>query len=530
MPDIALTSEQKLKDERFTRGAIQIAQGATWFGLSVLIGSALEYLIQGFLAAHLGPNDFGIFNLGFQISEIVFTFAILAMPGAVTYFIPLLKATGDFEQINRMVNFSIWLSFLVSIVVAGILFLTAHPIATLLFEEPGLSPVIRLFALALPTYVLSAVLVGGLRGFKRSREASLLSSTYERAIRLVFIILFLTLGLGVQAPVLAFLPSTLIISILGLYYLRSVMNVSFSLARPSPAISRKIFNYTWPLLFSHLLNRLMPAMQPMLLAHFYDAYNVGLYSVAWLLAPKLFATIVNAFVFLYVPVISEMAGQNDTEGMQRLYRLVTKWQFIVVLPAYSLVMAMPEEFLSLIGSQYAEANDALRLLATSILISISFGPVGATLLATGHTRIHLFLNIIGTFIGAAVGLLLIPSFGLVGASLAHLLTLAAWNALAWFTVYRRYGLHPFSPQYFGIIFLSLAGLLILYPFLVVATKFTIWILVLVAPVFTLLYVFILVKSGILDKDSQVIAAKFSKMLLQKAVDFKAFVWSKIKGS
>lgn len=524
--ELVLETRQPAKEERFAKGAIQIAQGATWFGLGIGVGSALEYLTQGLIAVRLGPDDFGIFNLGLRVTGIVMTLAILSMPGAVTYFIPRFKAQGESKQLNRLVSFSVWLTFLASLVVAGLLFVGAGPIANVLLREPRLALILRLFALTLPTSVLATVLVGNLRGLKRSREASLLTSTYERVIRLVFVVALFALGLGVQAPVLAFLPASIIVSVLGFYHLRKT-GIRASFARPA-GLSGEILQYTWPLLLSQLLSQTIPSIQPLLLSRFHDARAVGLYSIAWLIAPRLFGMIVGAFGFLYIPVISEVAGQGDTQGMRRLYRLVTKWQLIVILPSYLLMVTLPGMFLSLFGDQYGEATWALVVMATSMLASVSFGPVGATLLATGHTVIYLLLNLAGTLLGVMMGLLLIPSLGLLGAALAHLLTTAGWNGLTWLVVYRKYGIHPFDRRYLIIALISLASLAVLYPILFVTTNLTPWVLVIAAPLYTVLVAFALVKLRLLDQDSQLITRQFIELVLQKAEIAQVRIRQKIK--
>lgn len=503
------------RDQGFTLDALQIIKGATWFGLGMAAGTLLEYATQGLVASRLGPSDFGVFSVGLQIFAFGLTLALLALPNAVARFIPSYQIKGGSGRASQVIATSLWLNLISGLLVGCVLFLAARPIAERLFHEPRLATVLQLLALAVPSSAMVVLLAGALRGLKLSRQASLLTSSYERALRLGFIVVFLLIGLGFKSPALAYLPASILVSALGLRYLRRSTRV-FRLRSATTEVVGNLFRYSWPLLLSELLARARLAIQPLMLAYFLDARAAGIYTVAWFIAESL-SLVLAAFSFLYLPVISGISTGSDVTRVRRLYQLVTNWSLIIVLPTCLLVVLMPETFLGFFGAQYREGAWALRFLVTGALINVGSGLVGATLLATGRTRTYLLIDFIGTTISSSLGLLLIPALGLIGAAIAHMLAIMVWNGLALLVAYRMYRIQPFNKHYAYVFVTALACLLPLYPALRLVTGFTPWAIVGAIPLYTGLTILVLWKLHLLDADSQAIAGEFLTMLRGRLV-------------
>jgi len=199
--------------------ALQIIEGASWFGLGTALGLILEYIAQGLIAARLGPSDYGVFSVGIQIFSFGVVLALLALPSAVTRFIPRLEIADKSSRISRILTTSLFINLISSVLAGTILFLLSTPIAEHMFAEPRLTSVLQLFALAVPSSTLVALVAGSLRGLKLSQQASLLTSTYERALRLGFMITFLLLGLELRGIVIAYLPASVLAGSLGVRFL-----------------------------------------------------------------------------------------------------------------------------------------------------------------------------------------------------------------------------------------------------------------------------------------------------------------------
>jgi len=496
-----MSSETRtLQDPNFKLDAVQILRGATWFGVGTGIGMVLEYLTQGLVAAQLGPSDFGALSVGLQVFAFAVALAALALPSAVTYFIPNARAEEGSRRTGQIVSTSLVLTFLTSLLVGGVLFAAAPLIGEGLFREPDLVAVLRLLSLALPSSALVLLVAGILRGLKLSRQASLLTSTFDRALRLGFIVAFLAAGLGLKAPALAYLPASVLVLALGLFQIRRA-KVAPQIARPAAGVVGHMFQYSMPLLASQLLLQGKTATQPLLLAFFLDTRSAGLFSVAFLISGA-FSMILVAFNFLYLPVVSGLSIEEHKSRIQRLYRMVTGWGVMVAVPIALLIFAMPEAFLRLFGAQYTEGAWALRILLVGALINVGAGSVGTTLLATGKTRTYLKINIIGVGLGFGLSLVLVPTFGLVGAAMGQMLTSALWNGLSLWILYRMYRMQPFSRQYLYVFLVGLTTLLVLLPGILWVLDLSRWAIVAVVPIHLGLTLALLWKLRLLDPETR----------------------------
>jgi O-antigen/teichoic acid export membrane protein len=491
----------------FRFGTMQIMKGAGWFGIGTAGGMVLEYLTQGVLAARLGPADFGLYSTGFQIYSLALVLAVLALPNTLSHYIA--RFESDKPAVDRVISTGFWIALGSGLVVSAFVCLLAEPFAALISDEPQLAPVIRLFALALPGTVLVSILLGALRGLKRSRQASMLTSIQERLIRLGFTLLFLGLGFGLQGAALAFLPASLGLLLLAVRQLHKAgRRIQKSLPQPGPI--EGFFGYTWPVLISQLLTRATSTVQPLLLLYFLDARAVGIFTVARFI-PQAFAMVLGAFNFLYFPVISSTVGSGDLTTVRRTYRLTTSWCLIIVWPAYLMVMAFPDVLLSFFGAAYAPGVSALRLLATGALINVGSGMVGSTLLATGKTRIYLMIEILGIAASFGLAYLLIPRYGLTGAAVSGLTAGALWNLGCLLAVYKLWGIQPFDAQYSRILLVGLVLLVPVYPLTRLLIEITPYAVIGMVGVFFLLTITVLTRMKLLNKDSLTIMRELGKV-------------------
>jgi O-antigen/teichoic acid export membrane protein len=500
----------------FRSGAMEIIKGAGWFGAGTAAGMLLEYLTQGLLASRLGAGNFGLYSTGYQVFSLALVLALLALPNTVSYFIP--RNGSDRAAVNRIISTGFWITLAGGLAVGALMFLLAQPFAAIFSNEPQLASVVRLFALALPPTALVMLLVGVLRGLKQSRQASLLSFSYDRLLRLGFTVLLLLLGFGLGGAVLAFLPASLGLLAVSYRYLRRAGG-RIHIMLPRPGRTPGMLSYTWPLLVSQLLTNGSVAVQPFLLLFFLDARAVGIFTVARFV-PRAFSMVLGAFNFLYFPVVSGNVGKGALKPVRRIYRLTTSWSLLLVWPTYLLVMAFPEAFLTIFGAEYSQGAMALRILITGALINVASGMVGSTLLATGKTRIYLMIEVLGISASLGFSYLLIPTYGLTGAATAALVSGFIWNLTCLLVVYRLWGIQPFDAQYSRILLAGLAFMIPIYPITRILVDWTPWSVFLMAPVFSVLTVYVLVRFKLLNKDSRLIMTELGKVPFKLAVSIR----------
>jgi O-antigen/teichoic acid export membrane protein len=98
----------------------------------------------------------------------------------------------------------------------------------------------------------------------------------------------------------------------------------------------------------------------------------------------------------------------------------------------------------LFGPPYVAASGALRVVLVAAMFSALAGPNEGMLRALGLAGAILRARIVSAIACVAVGLMLIPPRGLVGAAVAFAVNAVVLNVMYGVTLYRAHGMHPFS--------------------------------------------------------------------------------------
>ena len=139
----------------------------------------------------------------------------------------------------------------------------------------------------------------------------------------------------------------------------------------------------------------------------------------------------------------------------RIYSTVTKWVFIITLPLFLYIFLAPDLALGLcFGAKYMEARLALQLLALGFFTDVLFGLNAMTNVVLGRTKINLLCLFIAFVVNLILDLILIPEYGITGASIASCTSLVLRNVLFTVFIYRFSKIHPFARNYLKILSLS----------------------------------------------------------------------------
>ena len=93
--------------------------------------------------------------------------------------------------------------------------------------------------------------------------------------------------------------------------------------------------------------------------------------------------------------------------------------------------------INIFGETYVRGFDALCLIMIGQLINATMGSVGLFLSMCGFEKDTLKAIVLSTVINVYLNLILIPQYGIVGAALASLVSVAVWNIMLVFQVYHR---------------------------------------------------------------------------------------------
>jgi O-antigen/teichoic acid export membrane protein len=217
----------------------------------------------------------------------------------------------------------------------------------------------------------------------------------------------------------------------------------FDLIGPVRLHARELVAFSVPIVLSSFITMLLTRTDTIMLGLFRASDEVGLYTAMFPLATGM-SLIIASFGYLYLPMASRLDANDKREEMGHIYRIGTKWVFVLTFPLFLVFVAFPGDVLALVyGEGYRQAAPAFVVLSVGTLSTVMFGRVQETLSALGHT-VHIMLaNLAAYVVNVALNLLLIPEFSYLGAAVTSALSFFLLNALVYGVVRLRFDLTPF---------------------------------------------------------------------------------------
>ncbi len=399
----------------------------TFASVGMGASSILGLVFFALVGRKLGPEAFGVLSTVFALNifavdlvELTQNTALIRASGGG---LPAIRAALKISFIHRLKG---------AFVVTLFALLAAYPLSVLLRSELLLFPYLITFV-GYAGFLLYGLVLGY---FQVTRKFHWYAAflTLNNALRLVFWIALTFLGAAsLTSAVLLLTLSVWVIAGVGWFFLPGGF---LRTQEDSREFSRdNVFDLTRFFAIAAFQSRLDV---PMLL-RFAGAVQAGLYGAAariWLPAQSALGAVSTVFA-------PEWATVNSRAEVKQGVRNMTAYIVMLLAGTFGMILLFPQ-LLSLFGHSFREASMAGRLFGVSVLVNILTLPATTFLLyaikATGYLTKVAIVQLISM---VAFGVVLIPAYGAVGASITVLMTatiaLLLINVAAW----RRYrGLAP----------------------------------------------------------------------------------------
>lgn len=359
-------------------------------------------LVAALLTRTLGPADFALFALAATaIAWIEWTVTTMFSRASLK----LVAEAGDWKPIGGLVLRAHLTGGLLAMV---LIWIAAIPVARAL-DAPGLATVLALFALDVPLFTAAqahrAVLVG--RGLYRERAVS----TAARWIsRLAFVALFVAIDRSVAAAIAGSIAAT----VTELLVARRFIRLS-PFARSSVDM-RNLLEFAAPLLIFAVCARLVDKIDLFALRGLGESLaTTGAYSAAQNLSlgPGLFAAALSPVL---ITTMTRRLRIGDTAAALQAARNSLRASFLLLPFAAVVAGAAPEITTLLFGREFIAAAQPLAVLMVGASALVVLAIATAILVAIGQVRSLISLGAAMVIAAVAGHVVLIPSFGALGAS------------------------------------------------------------------------------------------------------------------
>ena len=434
-------------EEYLNESLRKIAKGAGIGFTGTFIGMAFGYFSLMIIARFLGASDYGLISLGFAAMSIAATLSSIGLPSGVQRYVSFYKGKGDEGRIKGTIFGALKMSIPLTIIFAMLLFFGADWISVHVFNEPNLTPILRIFSVGIPFLVLAQNFIAGTIGFQDIKYKVYTEDLFKNIFKLIAMVVLLVLGFEVSGAAWGWVLAIVLMPFLAFYFLEKKVFPVFKSKVKAVSIDRELFFFSFPLIFVGIAALIFYWIDTLMLGYFSPASEVGIYNAA-LPTARLLSVFSTAFVAIFMPVVTELYARNKIEDLRNAYSAVTKWLVSLALPGF-LLMALFSEFIMRImfGEEFVRGAMALSILAFGYLTIAMVGPTSSILTAYGRTKIIMGCSFIGASADFILNFTLIPIYGINGAAVATAFSLALMNMLYLFFVYRIARMMPYRLSY-----------------------------------------------------------------------------------
>jgi O-antigen/teichoic acid export membrane protein len=371
--------------------------------------------------------------------------ANLGLGNAINRYVPVFRGQDDQPSLRGTIQVGIGLPFLVSCLLGGLLFLMAEWLALQVFEEPALTNLFQLGAIAVPFGSLLSSMILVTQSFKQMQYNVFTQSIFMPLAKILFVLALAVVGFTAQEAVIVHVVVTIMAAGMITYFLNGI----FPLLKNITAAQRNyraILAHSLPVYASRLMDMFGSNLQTFLLGILNTATAVGIFTAAFRVSVvgKMFH---QSVVVISMPIVSDLYDKEDWLGVKHFYQLMTKWTLTFNLPLFLIILLFPDSILSLFGEAFEAGAIALIILALGNLLDASTGICGVIINMTGNTWLNIINSVLVLVLTIVLNVLLVPTYGVLGAAIAIAAAVSAVNFARLLEVFFLFRILPYNFSY-----------------------------------------------------------------------------------
>ena len=395
---------------------------ATVFFVSVF-AAILGYIIRLLFARQLTVEEFGLIYAILTFVSLINSVGNVGLGQSLVKFIPQFIAKKKEKDIKSSIKSVALIQLIISIIIAIILIFISKFLAIHYFHNQLASNILILIAVGYIFSSIISVISASFQGFQKMFLFSSVNLTRMLFILIISIVLFI-FNFGIFSPAFAYMiyPAIQIFIFYPILIKKVFPKFTKIKARIKKDITKKLFSFGLPIMFSNLGNIILGYTDIIMLTYFSGLKQVGLYSVG-LPTARILLYFSTAIATVFFPMTSELWIKKDIKRLKSGIENINKYLLIIILPLCLAMFIFPKEIILLLfGANYISAYIILKILVFGIIF-FSFATVNFSILnGIGKPR-----DVTKTIYTAAIfnlifNFIFIPKYGFVGAATTTLIS------------------------------------------------------------------------------------------------------------
>jgi O-antigen/teichoic acid export membrane protein len=139
------------------------------------------------------------------------------------------------------------------------------------------------------------------------------------------------------------------------------------------------------------------------------------------------------------PQLSRLLAVDQVAEARQLHRVSTCWIVLFSWPLFAVVAAFPGTVLSVFGPDFVQGAPALVVLCAASMVNVAVGNAQTVMLMSGRSSWHLAVTGTAFAVQLTLGLLTVPTWGVLGAALSWGAAIVVENVAAALLIRFRLG-------------------------------------------------------------------------------------------
>jgi O-antigen/teichoic acid export membrane protein len=413
----------------------RIITNSFWTVFGGVISKFIGLIGAIFLGRILGAEDYGGYGVILSTIDVFAMFSGAGMGLTAIKYIAKYKGENDKEKVGGIINLTLLLSLIMSVLLSVIMFSSSELIGAKILLNDELVGPLKIISLSLFFSTLNGVIMGILSGFEKFKTISLMNLIFG-FINYPLILIF-AYNYGLYGAVLGYAVSQFIFLIVYFSVFKKIISKLGYKIRWRIKLLKEykfiIMNYSLPAIFAGSLMAPMIWLSNIIFLKSENAYEL----IGFFQAGNQLKLLVIFFPMMLTNILLPIL--SSVENKEK-YRNILKATMYLNL-AIALVLCIPlvlfsSFFMGLYGNDFAAHNVVLIIMAGTAVVITYNSVIGKSIASSGNMWYGLIFNLfwgiillIGTYITVRY------SFGAEGLAFAYLIAYLFHSI--WQTIYLK---------------------------------------------------------------------------------------------
>jgi len=435
-----------------TKTAKKFAFDVGWAFAGSIVILILHFFQKPIIARYLGPDGLGLFFMVTMITGIITVIAGVGFDNAIIKYVAEYKDTKD--RLHAIVSSALITMAVFGVFASIVLFILSDIFASV-FCMPSLSFLLKIYAFVFPFSLVFGIILGFFNGLREMKYYALFN-ILNRIMILLLIVTFLFFGFGVEGALIGDMLALIGVVVIAAIIMKKFIHIIILDYKKN---TKKLASFGSRMMGVNSINLTQYQADSLLIGYFLTATDLGYYAVAVSLS-RFFWRVPQSIQMVTYPATSEYWSKGIHESLSKMINKSMKYSACILLTIGLGTGFFAKDIITfLFGNEFIYAVLPLQILLIGTVINgATSRPIGGSLAGAGHPGLDLIKVSISATVNVLLNILLIPSFGIIGAAVATTISLLMTSALGIFFIIRT--LHvkidfKWYAKAFGITFISI---------------------------------------------------------------------------